>query len=293
MQSPFRDGLLDGKVALITGGSSGIGYEITRQLGLHGASVSIMGRRGAVVDESAAALASEGLLCLAVQGDVRKYEDCERAVQQSLARYGRLDIVVNCAAGNFLATAEELTSNGFRTVMEIDALGTFNMSRASFPALKESDSATIINISATLHYGATWYQANVNAAKAAVDALTRTMGLEWGAFGIRVNGIAPGPIGGTAGLAKLLPGTKEEIDAAMKESIPLKKVGRKWDIAMAAIFLSSPAAAYMTGATMVVDGGEWMYRKPILPREAVSRVSRGVEASSRSIVRAPGMQSKL
>jgi 2,4-dienoyl-CoA reductase [(3E)-enoyl-CoA-producing], peroxisomal len=105
-----------------------------------------------------------------------------------------LNIVVNCAAGNFLATAEELSSGGFRSVMEIDALGTFNMSRAAHGALSKAKNACIINISATLHYGATWWQVHASAAKAAIDSMTRTLALEWGSAGIRVNGVAPGPI---------------------------------------------------------------------------------------------------
>ena len=206
-----------------------------------------------------------------LQGDVRRYEDCERMVGAALSRFGgRLDILVNCAAGNFLSPAEQLSSNGFRTVMEIDALGTFNTSRAAFEALKASGDALIINISMTLHYGATWWQAHASAAKvgwawvglewvggwaakgwaaqggmwlaaravggwsqrpvcrplllplvlstsqdcccalphclqAAVDALTRSLGLEWGHYGIRTAGVAPGPIEGTAGGCRLQP----------------------------------------------------------------------------------------
>lgn len=130
---------------------------------------------------------------------MRQLDTCASWVQQAVGRLGRLDIVVNCAAGNFLAAAEQLSANGFKTVMEIDALGTFNMSKAAFAELCKSDAASIVNISATLHYGATWFQVHASAAKAAVDSITRTMALEWGRFGIRVNGVAPGPIAGTAG----------------------------------------------------------------------------------------------
>ncbi len=218
-------------------------------------------------------------VCL--QGDVRKYSDCDRMVEETQARFHRIDFLVNCAAGNFLAAAEQLSSNGFRTVMDIDALGTFNASRAALKCLRASGSASIVNISATLHYGATWYQAHASAAKAAVDSLTRTLALEWGGYGVRVNGVAPGPIEGTAGLKKLAPGEEKALNALWKDRIPVGHPGRAWDIAMAVIYLCSNGASFMNGHTMVVDGGEWMYREPLIRREKVLTTSRAVESTSR------------
>lgn len=214
------------------------------------------------------------------------YSDCERMVSEAVKTFSGLDIVVNCAAGNFLAASEQLSSNGFKTVMDIDALGTFNVSRAAFEALKSSKHASIVNISATLHYGATWYQAHASAAKAAIDALTRTLGLEWGSYGIRVNGVAPGPIQGTAGLAKLAPvGTSNgvsSIETLWRERIPVGHAGKGWDIAMAVLYLVSAGGAFVNGHTLVVDGGEWMYRTPILPRHMVLKASKAVELKSRT-----------
>jgi 2,4-dienoyl-CoA reductase [(3E)-enoyl-CoA-producing], peroxisomal len=196
-------------------------------------------------------------------------------------------------AGNFLAPAEELSVNGFRTVMEIDAVGSFNMSRAAFPALAKSKDGRIVNISATLHYGATWYQVplehmcssvayssnscsaiehararssiqrspgrnarnravqvHASAAKAAIDSMTRTLALEWGRYGIRVNGVAPGPIRGTAGMSKLAPGASEEALAAeMATTIPVGRMGEREDIALACVYLSSSAGSFMSGTT--------------------------------------------
>lgn len=281
--SPFKDNILQGKVALITGGGSGIGLEITRQLGLHGASVVISGRREAILSEACTRLSAEGILTHNVQGDVRKFEDCEKAVQSAVSTFGRLDILVNCAAGNFLAAAEDLSSNGFRTVLEIDTLGTFNMCRAAFPELRRSGDGAIINISATLHYGATWWQAHASAAKAGVDSLTRSLALEWGSAGIRVVGVAPGPIEGTAGITKLGPASADAFNKLVTETIPVGRMGRKSDIAMACIFLASPAAQFLSGDTLVVDGGAWMWRPPVVPRDMVSRASRGVEAKSRAV----------
>lgn len=294
MQSPFRADVLATKVALITGGGSGIGLEITKQLGLHGAAVVISGRRDNVLRAACEAL-SPRMPISYVSGDVRKYADCQKMVEEALARHGRLDIVINCAAGNFLALAEQLSSNGFKTVLEIDTLGTFNVCRASVEALKErkASGTSIVNISATLHYGATWYQAHASAAKAAIDSLTRTLALEWGAYGIRVNGIAPGPIQGTAGLKKLagVDGSSDPLGSApgktledqIKEKIPIGRAGTAWDIAMSVVYLCSSAGSFMTGHTMVVDGGEWMWRPPVVGREMVARVSRGVEGASRQV----------
>lgn len=292
-QSPFHASTLDSKVAIVTGGGSGIGLEITRQLGLHGAAVVISGRRDHVLQAACDGLRPHMTISY-VTGDVRKYEDCQRMVGEALKRHGRLDIVVNCAAGNFLAMAEQLSSNGFKTVLEIDTLGTFNVCRASVEALKErkATGTSIVNISATLHYGATWYQAHASAAKAAIDSLTRTLALEWGLHGIRVNGIAPGPIQGTAGLKKLAgvdatgsggspPG--KTLEDQIKEKIPIGRAGTAWDIAMAVVYLCSNAGGFVTGHTMVVDGGEWMWRPPVVSREMVERVSRGIEGASRQV----------
>jgi peroxisomal 2,4-dienoyl-CoA reductase len=195
-----------------------------------------------------------------------------------------LHILVNGAAGNFLATAEGMRLKGFKTVMEIDTMGTFNLSSAAFPALRDSGRGVIINISATLHYGATWYQAHASAAKAAIDSLTRSLGLEWGAFNIRVCGIAPGPIAGTPGMTKLAPGDDAKVvEDAVKEVIPLGRMGTTADIAYMATFLCSDAASFVTGETVVVDGGHWLWKEPMLPREMVEEVSRGVEQKSRGI----------
>jgi len=276
--SPFHPECLRGRRALVTGGGSGIGREIARQLGLHGARVALQGRREAVLQQAVEDFSREGIDVMAAQGDVRSPEDAERVLAAVSSRFGGLDILINCAAGNFLATPEELNTKGFKTVMDIDAVGTFNMSRAAFPHLKAAGSSLILNVSATLHYGATWYQVHASAAKAAVDSMTRSLGMEWGQFGVRVVGVAPGPIRGTAGMSKLAPGFEEMV----AQTIPLQRMGERWDIAMAAVYLASSAGRFVTGETLVVDGAAWMWKPNPIPREMISKASRGVEKKSRA-----------
>src|SRR5207244_882714 len=157
----------------------------------------------------------------AVAADVRNPEEIEKAIAATVARFGKLDIVVNGAAGNFLCAAEELSPNGFGTVVDIDLKGSFNVCRAAFDQLKQHR-GQILNISATLHYLGTPMQLHVSAAKAGVDALTKNLAVEWGRYGIRVNAIAPGPIGDTEGMKRLVP---EPIKEKLKRRIPLGRFG--------------------------------------------------------------------
>ncbi|GMH39705.1 hypothetical protein BSKO_07603 [Bryopsis sp. KO-2023] len=284
--SPFRKDVLDGQVALITGGGSGIGLEIARQFGFHGACVSLMGRRSAVLEEAVAVLRAQGVRATYVVGDVRDGKSCEIAVEQTLKAFGgKLDIVVNSAAGNFLSRAQDLTSNGFKTVMEIDAGGTFNICRASFPHLKAAK-GSIINISANLHYGATWFQAHASAAKSAIDSLTRSLALEWGPEGVRVNSVAPGPIADTAGMAKLAPTADGSGAQKVGSSVPLGRMGTKTEMGLVCVFLASNAASYVTGSVVVADGGHWLQREPMVPPELVTKLSKKLEGSTKNIGRA-------
>lgn len=287
MESPFRADVLKGKVALLTGGGSGIGFEISTQFGKHGASIAIMGRRKNVLDEAISVLQSLGIPAIGLVGDVRKQEDAQRVVELTVKHFGKLDILVNAAAGNFLVSAEDLSPNGFKTVMDIDSVGTFTMCHEALKYLKKggpgrssAQGGFILNISATLHYTAAWYQLHVSAAKAAIDALTRNLALEWGTdYDIRVNGIAPGPIGDTTGLSKLVP---PEMNSKARDYMPLYKVGEKWDIAMAAVYLASDAGKYINGATIPVDGGLWLSKPRHLSKDAVKQLSRTVEKRSRA-----------
>mmetsp|Transcript_29424 Transcript_29424/g.68088 ORF Transcript_29424/g.68088 Transcript_29424/m.68088 type:complete len:299 (-) Transcript_29424:699-1595(-) len=283
--SPFRNDCLAGKVALVTGGGSGICFEITRQLLLHGCvGVVICGRRKAFLERACQQLsaASNNKKALYHVCDVRDAKKCKDVVEYTLQQFGRIDVLVNGAAGNFLSQAQALTPKGFRTVMEIDTLGTYHMTHACFHALRRSPEQTpsvVMNISATLQYGATWYQIHASAAKSAVDSMTRSWALEWGSEGIRVVGMAPGPVADTPGTAKLAPDAMTEM---IEESIPLGKIISKLEIALSAVFLCSNAAKSITGEILVVDGGQWLYKPPVLPPELVAQLSRKVEAKSRS-----------
>ncbi|MCB9570411.1 MAG: SDR family oxidoreductase, partial [Myxococcales bacterium] len=223
MTSVFRDDILKGHVALITGGGTGICRGIARAYLAHGARVCVVSRRQEVIEAAANELSEEtGGEAIGVAADVRQPEAIAAAVAATLDRFGRLDTLVNGAAGNFLAPAAGLSSNGFRTVVDIDLCGTFNASKAAFEALQAAGQGLILNISATLHYHGTPLQIHASAAKAGVDAVTRNLAVEWGPLGIRVNAIAPGPIGDTEGMKRLAPG---ELGQRLAAQIPLRRFG--------------------------------------------------------------------
>lgn len=255
MRTTFRPDLLAGQVALVTGGGSGICKGIAAAFVAHGAQVGLVGRKAERLEAAAAELSEAGPgRAWALPGDVRDYEAMQGVIDALIERAGGLHIVVNGAAGNFPCPAAQLSSNGFRTVLDIDAVGTFNVSRAAFERALHAGGC-IINISATLHYGATMLQVHAAAAKAAVDATTRGMALEWGPAGVRVNGIAPGPIEGTEGIARLLPPGQVE---RVTRGIPLRRFGTIQEIAEVALFLASPAASLVTGVVIVADGGAYL-----------------------------------
>ncbi|MBA3715839.1 MAG: SDR family oxidoreductase [Pyrinomonadaceae bacterium] len=250
----FADGLLNGRVAFVTGGGTGITGGVARALTEAGARVALVSRRAEHLEPAAALIREKGGEALAVPADVRDDAQIERAIAATVEAYGRIDVVVNGAAGNFLCPAEELSPNGFGTVVDIDLKGTFNVCRAAFAELKKNR-GSILNISATLHYGGTPQQLHVSAAKAGVDALTRNLAVEWGAYGIRVNAIAPGPIEDTEGMKRLVP---PEIKARLLRRIPLGRFGMIKDIEHCAVFICSDAASFINGAVIAVDGGHWL-----------------------------------
>ena len=253
-KAAFRDDLLAGRRAFITGGGTGICRGIALAFAAHGADVAIVSRNALHLEPTARELAALGVRAFHQATDVRVPESVAAAIDGAVAALGGLDIVVNGAAGNFVARAEDLSANGFGTVVDIDLKGSFNVAKAALPHLRKAGGA-LLNISATLHYLGTASQVHVSAAKAGVDSLTRTLAVEWGPYGIRVNGIAPGAIEGTEGVKRLLAGDKH---AAAVRRNPLRRLGQLDDIAHAALYLCSDAASFVTGATLVVDGGQWL-----------------------------------
>jgi peroxisomal 2,4-dienoyl-CoA reductase len=267
----FVDEILKGRVAFVTGGGTGITGGVARALAEAGANVALVSRSlehlepaAKTINDAPALRAGMPALptgeAFAIAADVRRPEEVEKAIAATVEHFGKIDIIVNGAAGNFLCKAEELSPNGFGTVVDIDLKGTFNVCRAAFDQLKEHR-GQILNISATLHYLGTPMQLHVSAAKAGVDALTRNLAVEWGRYGIRVNAIAPGPIGDTEGMKRLVP---EPIKEKLKQRIPLGRFGLIEDIENAAVFLCSDAANYINGAVLVVDGGHWLAANRLL-----------------------------
>jgi NAD(P)-dependent dehydrogenase (short-subunit alcohol dehydrogenase family) len=187
----------------------------------------------------------------AYAADVRDYPAVERSVEDAAKAFGRLDILVNSAAGNFLAPASSLSANGFRAVIDIDLCGTFNASRAVFAHLAATH-GSIVNVTATQADVPTPLQCHAGAAKAGIAKLTRDLALEWAAAGVRVNAVAPGPIEGTEGMRRLAPAGADD---RLRRRVPLGRYGTVDEICEAVTFLVSRAGAYVTGTTLLVDGG--------------------------------------
>ena len=250
----FTTDFLKGSAALVTGGGTGICRGIALSLAAHGCDVAITSRRREHLEPTAAEIGAIGVRSLARAADVRDPSAVDAVVDEAAATFGRLDIVVNGAAGNFVCLAEHLSPNGFGSVVDIDLKGTFHVSRAAFPHLR-ARGGSLINISATLPYLGTVGQVHAAAAKAGVDSLTRTLAVEWGRHGIRVNGIAPGPTAGTEGVQRLANDSSR--NAAIAQC-PLGRLASIDDVANAVLFLCSGAAAFINGVTLVVDGGLWL-----------------------------------
>ncbi|HVU02686.1 MAG TPA: SDR family oxidoreductase [Polyangiaceae bacterium] len=251
--SIFKDGFLEGRVALVTGGGSGIGAGIAKRLAAQGAKVALLGRRPEALAEVAGEIRKAGGTAIETPTDVREYADVEKAVERTAAELGGLHILVNSAAGNFIAPAAQLSANGFKAVIGIDLLGTFNACRAAFSHLAK-EGGNIVSISAPQAFKPTPAQSHVGAAKAGIEMLMKDLALEWGPAGIRVNTVVPGPTADTEGMRRLAP-ADPETQKKMQRAVPLGRWGKIDEVADAVLFLVSPAASYVTATTLVVDGG--------------------------------------
>jgi peroxisomal 2,4-dienoyl-CoA reductase len=254
MTNFFNPSMLKGRAALVTGGGTGICRGIALALAEAGCDVAISSRSEEHLMATADDLRQIGVRSLAVAGDVRSPADVDAVLARTVDSFGRLDVLVNGAAGNFVCLAENLSPNGFGTVVDIDLKGTFNVSRAAFPFLKKQGGA-ILNISATLQLLGTAGQSHASAAKAGIDALTRALAVEWGPVGVRVNGLAPGPVDGTEGVRRL---TTDATRKLIQERCPLGRMATIDEVSSAALFLCSDASAFITGVTLVIDGGLWL-----------------------------------
>jgi NAD(P)-dependent dehydrogenase (short-subunit alcohol dehydrogenase family) len=245
-------GILTGKTAFVAGGSSGINLGVALGFAEAGARLVLISRSSERIEAAAAGLRAAGYEAIGIAADVRDFAAVDAALKAASDQFGAIDIVLSGAAGNFVAPASVLSSNGFKTVVDIDLLGTFNVFRASHPYLAKPG-ASLIAITAGQAEQPMMNQIHACAAKAGVNMVTRCLAMEWGPEGIRVNAISPGPIADTEGMRRLTP--TPESEAAYKATIPLGIYGEKRDIAGLAVFLCSPAARYLTGAIIPCDGG--------------------------------------
>ena len=259
----FSPDLLAGKTAIITGGGTGLGLAMATKFATLGANVVLASRSEAHLSQGAAAIIERAPAArvLTVQTDVRKPDDVDRMVAETAARFGRIDILINNAAGNFICKAEDLSPNGWNSVINIVLNGSFYCSRAvGRHMIAHGGGGSIVSIVATYAWTGSAGTVHSAAAKAGVMAMTQTLAVEWARHKIRVNAVAPGPIE-SPGAARQLWASDDAVER-ITEMVPLKRWGKPEEIADAVTFLVAPESGYITGDVLTVDGGTWMGRGP-------------------------------
>jgi NAD(P)-dependent dehydrogenase (short-subunit alcohol dehydrogenase family) len=248
----FAPDLLRGKVAVVAGASGGINLGIAQALAQAGCAVVVLSRDQGRIDAAARSIVALGGRALGCAADVRDFDAVDAVFRTAVQAFGPVDIVVSGAAGNFHAPAAHLSANGFKTVIDIDLIGGFNVLRASFPHLRKPGAA-LLSVTAPGAVRPSLFQVHANAAKAGINMMTQCLAMEWGPAGVRVNAVSPGPIAGTEGMARLA--STPEREQAIKSRLALRDYGRIEDIAQTALFLCSDAARYITGSIVDCDGG--------------------------------------
>ena len=253
----FESGLLKGKSIIVTGGGTGLGKSMATRFAELGADLVITSRRQNVIDETAEALRQYGGKVLAVACDVRDPDQVQNMVDHTVNEFGKIDILLNNAAGNFISPTEDLSPNAFKTVVDIVLNGTFNCTQAAGKVMRENKGGVILNIVTTYAWTGSGYVVPSACAKAGVLAMTRSLAVEWAKYGIRTEAIAPGPFPTKGAWSRLAPpglGIKKK----MINRIPLKRVGEHHELANLASYLVSDQAGYINGEVVTIDGGEWL-----------------------------------
>ncbi len=264
MNSVFKKEILKGKTAVVTGGASGIGMGISESFAQAGANLVIASRRKALCEEFASKISSQyGVKAIGKELDVRDSTQVNTVFQEASDEMGELNIFINNAAGNFYFPSSRMRDKLWHSVIDIDLNGTFYCSRAAFKHLQKAGGGSILNTSMTLHYSGWLGMPHATAAKAGIDALTKTLAVEWGEYRIRVNAVAPGPII-TEGVKKAFETSEHSFDE-MLDYIPLKRSGEPHEIGGLMVFMASDAASWMTGSIVVLDGGESLAKHRGMP----------------------------
>jgi len=254
----FKNDLLKNKTIIITGGGTGLGKSMATRFGELGANLVLTSRRQEVLDEAARDINDKtGTEILTVSTDIRHSDQVTEMVKKAIDKFGKIDCLLNNAAGNFISPTENLSENAFRTIIDIVMVGTFNCTQAAGKAMRDSGGGVILNIVTTYAFTGSGYVVPSACAKSGVLAMTRSLAVEWAKYGIRTNAIAPGPFP-TKGAWKRLVPPGLNIEKKMMERVPLKRFGEHDELANLASYLMADESGYMNGEVITMDGGEWL-----------------------------------
>ena len=254
----FKKNLLNGQTIVITGGGTGLGKSMSRRFGELGANIVISGRRKEKLEETADEFSKLGINVLTCPGDVRKLEDVELMTSQAIDKFGKIDGLLNNAAGNFISPTEMLSPNAFKVVIDIVLMGTWNCTSTIGKEMIKNKKGNVLSIVTTYAWTGSPYVVPSAAAKAGVLAMTRSLAVEWGKYNIRFNAIAPGPFPTKGAWSRLMPPGFEDFEDGMKNKIPMKRFGERHELENLASYLMSDGSAYINGEVVTIDGGEWL-----------------------------------